>query len=183
MIEDAKATPVSLDTLLAEEQAKIRKLKIIFGNWWRHYAVPYELRWTLYTEHAACPYCGGALGPISSYDSPAETISEQSAHLDHMDPLSKGGEDSIRNAVYVCAKCNLAKRDRLFVDWLEMLPPERQEMALATYLAKHCHLPETFQPSTKQARLALPRIELQLDEAVLRKLFPKPIVAGPPERR
>lgn len=175
--------PELLAVRLAEEQAKARKLEIMFGHWWRHYAVPYEFRWTLYTEHPVCPYCGRLSGQIGACDSPMESSSEQSAHLDHMDPLSRGGEDSIRNAVYVCAQCNLVKCNRLFVDWLETLPPERQEKARAVYHAKHGHPPEAFRPAEKQARLTLPRIELQFDEAVLRKLFPRPIVTGPPNRR
>ena len=183
MTADANASPAELASRLAEEQAKARKLEIIFGKWWRHYAVPYEFRYTLYTENPACPYCDGPLGPSSTSDAPEENESEQSAHLDHMDPLSKGGEDSIRNAVYVCAKCNLAKRDRLFIDWLEVLPPELREKARAVYVAKHGHPPEAFQSAEKQARLEFPRIELQFDEAVLLKLFPKPIVTGPPDRR
>ena len=183
MIADANTSPAELASWLAEEQAKVRKLEIIFGKWWRHYAVPYEFRCNLYTENPACPYCGGLLGPSSKSDAPGDNEFEQSAHLDHMDPLSKGGEDSIRNAVYVCSKCNLAKRDRLFIDWLEVLPSELREKARALYVAKHGHPPEAFQPAAKQARLTLPRIELQFDEAVLRKLFPKPIVTGPPDRR
>lgn len=99
-----------------------------------------------------------------------------------MDPLSRGGEDSIRNAVYVCEPCNLAKRNRLFVAWLSMLKPEFSASARQLYLDKHGEQPEAFKPANKQPRLLWPRIELELDESVLRKLFPNPIVAGPPKR-
>ncbi|BAO29632.1 HNH endonuclease [Sulfuritalea hydrogenivorans sk43H] len=171
----------SLAQMLADEAAKARKLEIIFGPWWRHYAVPYEFPATLYVERSTCPYCGGPLGihALSSLDALAE---DQSAHLDHMDPLSRGGEDSIRNAAYVCSGCNLTKGRRLFVDWLGKLNPPNREGARQLCEDKHGHAPEKFQPGAKQPRLTLPRCELSFDEAVLRKLFPRPIVSGPPMR-
>lgn len=170
-----------LAEMLATEAAKARKLEVIFGPWWRHYAVPYEFPVTLYVERSACPYCGGPLGTLAllTADAGAE---EESAHLDHMDPLSRGGEDSIRNAAYVCRDCNLAKGRRLFVDWLGKLAPAHQDSARQLYEDKHGHAPDAFVPGQKQPRLTLPRFELSFDEAVLRQLFPKPIVSGPPAR-
>ena len=171
-----------LAKMLADEAAKARKLEVIFGAWWRHYAVPYEFPATLYVERSTCPYCGGPLGMLALLVSKPTTES-LSAHLDHMDPLSHGGEDSIRNTVYVCRNCNLAKGRRLFIDWLEKLDPTNRECARHIYEVKHRHTPEVFQPGAKHPRLRLPRHELSFDESVLRKLFPKPIVAGPPERK
>lgn len=168
-----------LDARLALERVKSRKLEILFGPWWRHYAVPYEFRLTLYGEHQRCPYCGGPLGPLDG-EGLGGVGDAMSAHLDHMDPLSRGGEDSIRNALYVCAACNLRKRDRLFRDWLQRLAPEHREGATTIYVAKHGHAPEAFVPGRRQVRLTQPRLELQLDESVLRRLFPHPIVDGPP---
>ncbi len=172
----------SLALKLDEEAAKARKLEILFGPWWRHYAVPYEFPATLYVAQSSCPYCGGRLGPLPTL-SPEAVEEGQSAHLDHMDPLSLGGEDSVRNALYACRACNLAKGKRLFVDWLAMLTPAHWESARQIYQEKHGHTPESFVPGSKQARLSLPRLELSLDEAVLRRLFPKPIVSGPPVRK
>lgn len=167
---------------LVEEAAKTRKLEILFGPWWRHYAVPYEFPATLYVAQLSCPYCGGRLGPLPILL--PEAVGEgQTAHLDHMDPLSLGGEDSVRNALYVCRACNLAKGKRSFVDWLSMLTPACREIARRIYQEKHGHAPEAFIPGVKQTRLSLPRLELLLDEAVLRRLFPKPIVSGPPVRK
>lgn len=171
----------SLAQMLADEAAKARKLEVIFGPWWPHYAVPYEFPATLYVERSGCPYCGGPLGMLAVLT--PETIPEsQSAHLDHMDPLSRGGEDSIRNTVYVCRDCNLAKGRRLFIAWLEKLDPPNRECARQVYEVKHRHAPAAFQPGAKHPRLTLPRYELSFDEGVLRKLFPKPIVSGPPTR-
>ena len=172
----------SFTQMLADEAAKVRKLKILFGSWWRHYAVPYEFPATLYAADAACPYCGGPLGPLPALGLDSEADS-QSAHMDHMDPLSRGGEDSLRNAIYVCRDCNLAKGRQLFIDWLEKLAPAHQERARRLYEEKHGHRPGAFVPGQKQARLTLPRHELSFDEAVLRRLFPKPIVSGPPARK
>lgn len=178
---DPECLAPSIEDVLAEEQAKFRKLEIIFGSWWRHYAVPYEFRWTLYRERICCPYCGEQLGTISTNEESSVSL-EACAHLDHMDPLSRGGEDSIRNVVYACAKCNLSKRNRLFVDWLEMIEPSRREQVRLIYQEKHEHPPEFFVPGRRQTRLTRPRVELKFGEAVLRKLFPRPIVTGPPAR-
>lgn len=172
----------SFAQMLANEARKERKLKILFGSWWRHYAVPYEFPATLYAAHSACPYCGGMLGPLPVL-APDGAADGQSAHLDHMDPLSRGGEDSLRNALCVCRDCNLAKGRRLFTDWLEKLTPAHQDIARQLYEEKHGHGPEAFVPGQQQVRLTLPRHELSFDEAVLRRLFPKPIVSGPPARK
>lgn len=171
-----------LAVMLADEASKARKLEIIFGNWWRHYAVPYEFLATLYTERSVCPYCNTPLDNLAFHADKTPGESE-SAHLDHMDPLSRGGEDSILNTLYVCRKCNLAKGKQLFVDWLERLDPKQQRYARQVYEEKHGHTPEEFQPGIKQARLTSRRYELGLDESVLRALFKSPIVTGPPERK
>ena len=169
--------------MLAKEASKARKLEVIFGDWWRYYAVPYELQATLYTERrGTCPYCGGALGAMPSVTKEAENDGH-SAHLDHMDPLSRGGEDSIRNAIYVCRDCNLAKGRLLFSDWIKKLSPAFGGSAQRLYVETHGHAPDAFIPGCKQTRLMLPRIELLLDEGVLRKLYPEPIVSGPPTRK
>ena len=171
---------VAMDRLLALEVAKSRKLEILFGRWWHYYAIPYEFRATLYVENSKCPYCGGALGPLRQDED--LVADETTAHLDHMDPLSRGGEESIRNTVYVCSDCNLSKGRRLFVDWLATLDPEHRVIARNLYEAKHGHPPEDFQPGPPQPRLTLERLELQLDESVLLRLFPSPIVDAPPLR-
>lgn len=171
-----------LSTLLADEAAKARKLEILFGPWWRHYAVPYEFPATLYVERSNCPYCDEPLGTLACL-MPEASSGSQSAHLDHMDPLSRGGEDSIRNALYACKDCNLSKGRRLFVGWMGVLDTAHRQLARNIYEDMHGHAPEVFEPGRKQPRLTLPRHELSFDENVLRKLFPKPIVSGPPCRK
>jgi 5-methylcytosine-specific restriction endonuclease McrA len=48
----------------------------------------------------SCFYCGG-----------------QSAHIDHVIPISKGGQHSIGNLVAACAFCNISKNDRFIMEW------------------------------------------------------------------
>ena len=50
--------------------------------------------------HNRCVYC----------DRPAE-------HLDHVQPLSRGGEDIESNIVPACARCNLSKSDKTLAEW------------------------------------------------------------------
>ena len=159
-------------------RAKARKLDVIFGPWWRHYAVPYEFPATLYVERSTCPYCNGPLGVLALFK-PEDGAEGQSVHLDHMDPLSRGSEDSIRNAIYAFRNCNLAKGRRLFIDWLEKLDSAHRERACQIYEDKHSYAPDVFLPGRTQPRLTLPRHKLSFDESVLRKLFRKPIVSKP----
>jgi hypothetical protein len=66
------------------------------------------------------------------------------------------------------------------VDWLKTLPAINQAVATMIYTTKHGSPPEAFRPGPKMPRLLLPRAELGFDEGVLQRLFPKPIVQGPP---
>jgi hypothetical protein len=66
--------------------------------------------------------------------------------LDHMDPKSKGGWDHPDSLVACCKKCNSKKKDRLFVEWLELLSDKRRQLARAVYVAKHSYQPEDFIP-------------------------------------
>jgi 5-methylcytosine-specific restriction endonuclease McrA len=161
---------------LQAEAAKIPKLKIIYGQWWEHWAWPEEFRATLYDERAACPYCGQLLPPAYIRKGRAGAR----AHLDHMDPLALGGEDSIRNAVYVCERCNGQKSDMLFVDWLATLAPDAEARARAIYAEKHGHPPEAFSPGDAEPRATGISFELCLSEAELREMYPEPAVDGPP---
>lgn len=49
------------------------------------------------SQNHSCPYCGDTLG--------------NGPHADHIYPVAKGGISSDKNMVYVCAQCNIRKRD------------------------------------------------------------------------
>lgn len=174
-------SPQELQVHLDSEQATIRKFEIIFGRWWPHYALPHELKWTLYGERGCCPYCSAELQIAVSHG--IQDQEDTARHIDHMDPLSRGGEESFRNALCVCAKCNLAKGKRLFADWLAKIPEPNRTDARAIYVQKLGRTPEAFCPGPRQVRILRTRIELGLEESVLRKLFPKPVVQGPPKQQ
>jgi 5-methylcytosine-specific restriction endonuclease McrA len=54
-----------------------------------------------------CAYCNG---PAS--------------HMDHVQPLSKGGGDVEANVVPACVSCNLSKGAKTLAEWAESFAPE-----------------------------------------------------------
>lgn len=52
-----------------------------------------------------CPYCGSELG--------------LTPHADHIYPVSKGGRSTVANMVYVCANCNLSKKDKTLMKFIK----------------------------------------------------------------
>lgn len=92
-----------------------------------------------------CLYCGSRIE--KAYDWTPEGNSERTyLHLDHMDPVSLGGEDSQTNTVYCCVSCNLKKGNKLYSDWLKELKPECREISRKIYIQKHGREPEGFKP-------------------------------------
>lgn len=49
-----------------------------------------------------CRYCGTTSGPF---------------HMDHVKPLSRGGDNDHENIVVACRDCNLSKSDKPLEDW------------------------------------------------------------------
>jgi 5-methylcytosine-specific restriction endonuclease McrA len=45
-------------------------------------------------------------------------------HLDHVEPLSKGGADVESNIVPACAPCNLSKGAKTLAEWSLTFGPE-----------------------------------------------------------
>ena len=62
--------------------------------------VPYSRKAVLQRWGYTCAYC----------DAPAE-------HLDHVVPLSKGGDDVESNILSACASCNLTKSNKTLAEW------------------------------------------------------------------
>jgi len=74
-------------------------------------------------EQDYCPYCGGDLG--------------ESPHADHIYPVSKGGRSTVKNMVYVCASCNMAKLDMTLSTFIRAHNLNREEIeARLTRLGK-----------------------------------------------
>jgi hypothetical protein len=168
---------------LKREAAQVPNLKIIYGEWWKHYAWPDMFRATLYDERKTCPYCDAALPPMYISKKQQAEGRQQRAHIDHMDPLELGGEDSIRNAVFVCERCNTRKGRLAFIDWLAVLPTELRDRARLIYIEKHGHPPEQFSPGGPQGRDTGEPFEASLPEADLKEMYPTPIVDGPPSNK
>jgi len=90
-----------------------------------------------------CLYCGTKID--KAYDWTPEGGSARTyLNLDHMDPLSLGGEHSERNTVYCCVSCNLKKRDKPFTEWLQELDPICRDLSRKIYVKKHGREPEEF---------------------------------------
>lgn len=81
----------------------------------------------LLRQTVKCIYCGNRI------DYP---------ELDHMDPLSRGGDHSIRNIIIVCRKCNQFKKSKPFNEWLKYIPEERREIVSKAYERRHRRIPE-----------------------------------------
>lgn len=63
--------------------------------------------WVLKHRNCECVYCG-----------------RESTHIDHIVPLSKGGEHQWSNIQMICKTCNLAKADQSheeYMDWIASL--------------------------------------------------------------
>lgn len=54
-----------------------------------------------------CAYCG-----------------RDAEHLDHVEPLAKGGADAERNIVPACAQCNLSKGAKTLAEWALTFAPQ-----------------------------------------------------------
>lgn len=52
-----------------------------------------------------CTYCG--------------TCCKDSFHVDHVIPLSKGGEHAIENLAIACPSCNFSKNNKLVEEWIK----------------------------------------------------------------
>lgn len=73
----------------------------------------------------ACCYCGA-----------------RAEHLDHVEPLSKGGADAEHNMVPACAPCNLSKGAKTLAEWAE------------SFAAQPCNQPPY--PSAEDRKKGLP---------------------------
>jgi hypothetical protein len=166
-------------TAIDQEKANIRKLQIVYGDYWQHYASPDFFGTSLYNERDFCPYCGTRFCDVIP-----NKFNKTLFHLDHMDPLDLGGEDSIRNTVFCCGPCNIKKGKRSFIQWLETLAPKYQKLAQSIYSEKHGHFPEQFKEGCNSERGSIDlEFAIYKTEEELKKLYPIPIVDKPPSNQ
>jgi 5-methylcytosine-specific restriction endonuclease McrA len=66
---------------------------------------PYSRTTILARWGNSCAYCGS-----------------RAAHLDHVHPLSRGGEDIESNILPACEHCNLSKGAKSLAEWVESWP-------------------------------------------------------------
>ena len=88
-----------------------------------------------------------------------------------MDPLSRGGEDSLRNVVYCCSSCNSKKKNKLFTQWLSELPVAFRIRCRQIYEFKHQHSPEAFVSEGSESRTEGTPLFLQMDELEFQRDF------------
>lgn len=60
-----------------------------------------------------CPYCG-------------QQIDKETAHADHIYPVSKGGHSSIKNMVFICSTCNLSKGEKTLNQYITTVGHDRK---------------------------------------------------------
>jgi hypothetical protein len=63
----------------------------------------------LFATTSTCPYC-------------QKLMASREKELDHMAPVSRGGQHTIGNVTVCCKSCNCRKRDKPFAVWLGQLP-------------------------------------------------------------
>jgi len=164
---------------LREKEELIEKLQIVYGQYWKHYAAPEDFWDSLQQERDFCPYCRTKFIDVK----PCK-FNDTSMHLDHMDPLDKGGEHSIRNTVNCCGPCNIKKGRLPFKKWLEKLEPESQKVAREIYTEKHGHPPEDFIEGCNWGKGSRDT-ELVSFRSLgdIKSSYPMPIVDGPPSNQ
>jgi len=62
-----------------------------------------------------CPYCG-------------DMLNIDTAHADHIYPVSKGGQSTRKNMVYVCDRCNLKKKDFTLNKFIQISGYKREDI-------------------------------------------------------
>jgi hypothetical protein len=163
--KDQESREISFNGRLSGEMEYIKKYKIMYGDDWKTKAAPNAFLLILFMERDFCLYCGKSFRE----DQIRKEISEK-YHIDHMNPLNIGGEDSILNAVCVCKSCNLKKGNKKFSLWLEKLSPKYQIIAEKVYIEKLGYSPVEFIPSEPTSRTSGVRYELSLDIEDLLKM-------------
>ena len=159
--KDHESREKHFNGLLYAEIEYMKKYQIMYGDTWEKKAAPNNFFLTLFMEIDSCPYCGKRFK--TDKDSKDYFTIRDKYHVDHMNPLNLGGEDSLLNAVCVCKTCNLKKSYQSFDVWLKTLSPQQQSIAEKIYIEKLGYSPMQFVSSDPTPRSSGLRYELALD--------------------
>lgn len=87
-------------------KAKIRRAKIsgVLVDEEKKQRVYQFYKWLKNQDYISCTYCG-------------VFVSGKSVHVDHIVPLSRGGDHDVDNFAVSCDKCNRSKADFLLSEW------------------------------------------------------------------
>ena len=143
-----------IQNILLNERRYVRFLKDRYSDDWQRFARPHWMDYTLFQERSHCPYCARPLGPKEDRAANGSVIKKHN-HIDHMDPLELGGEDSIRNSIYCCWECNLRKGALPFLSWVSRLAVHQQIEIREIYESKHGHPPEFFKTGPPTPRVSM----------------------------
>ena len=72
-------------------------------------SVTVEVLRDMWADATVCLYCG-------------RELTHWNKSVEHMMPMSNGGEHSVRNVIIICRMCNQTKRSMCFDEWIERLP-------------------------------------------------------------
>ena len=81
-----------------------------FGHYWYH--IPWWKRVILVRDNFTCQLCG-ARPTIQRNGHQFPDLGSGLLHIDHIYPVSKGGETVPSNLRALCARCNLVKGDKI----------------------------------------------------------------------
>lgn len=70
-----------------------------------------------------CPYCG-------------DDLNMNTAHADHIYPISKGGHSTSKNMVYVCERCNMQKKNFTLNKFIQITGYNRKDIEMRLDLLK-----------------------------------------------
>lgn len=91
-------------------------------------------------ERGRCAYC-------------RRVLASAEADYDHLIPKSEGGERTLANLALACRRCNVARGNRLLVDWLELIGLEARDPDQAAALR------ERYAVALAEFKTGYPRVE------------------------
>ena len=106
----------------------------------KRWSVGWKMARNVYNKTGGkCSYCGIDLPPdVHEYDEGGKAVvSIRQWHIDHIHPLSMGGDYSLDNLAPSCKSCNLKKQWISVKCGLSRDPKHRQQMGESVWLFLH----------------------------------------------